>query len=389
MSDSASRPSVFFLCIDCEGLSSGSDSDSGSDPGCGGPRLGGRRWLGGIVRVVGVVVAAAAGGAAEGGLVAALAVVDLALVFEAGEAGLDVVELGGGDHVVGTGGQDGGDLFLRVDDAVGGLGVVGEDLGEGAGLVLFEGVEFFEELDEGLRVVAGLVHVLDAEPVGFGLVHAGELEEAHGDGELGGLVDAVAGPGALGEDDQRDGADLDVVHLGHLTGGVMGADVGGLVGHDAGEFGLFVGGHDEAGVDVEEAAGEGHGVDLVGVDDLDGEGDFAVGVFDDVLADTVDVLNDDGVGDHVSGLLDLHGVLLAGADLPVGGVPVADAAAADVASADGVDVVFAAGLDVGLHVLAGGWEDVGLVFCFDLFRGVFALFWFGVGCRDGLSAGTW
>ncbi|WP_433985194.1 hypothetical protein [Tunturiibacter empetritectus] len=51
---------------------------------------------------------------------------------------------------------------------------------------------------------------------------------------LGGLVDAVPGPAALGEDDERDGADLRVVHLGHLAGGVVGADVGGLVGHDAG-----------------------------------------------------------------------------------------------------------------------------------------------------------
>src|SRR5258705_11388671 len=55
-----------------------------------------------VVRVVGGVVAAATRGATQGGLVAALAVVDLAFVFEAGEAGLDVVELGGGDHVVRT-----------------------------------------------------------------------------------------------------------------------------------------------------------------------------------------------------------------------------------------------------------------------------------------------
>src|SRR6202044_1017879 len=192
---------------------------------------------------------------------------------------------------------------------------------------------------------AALVHVLESEPVGFGFEAAGELEEGDGDGELRGLVDAVAGPAALGEDDERDGANLRVVHSGHLTCGMVGADVGCLVGHNAGEFGLFVGGHDEAGVDVEEAAGKGHGVDLVGVDDLDGEGDFAVGVFDDVLADTVDVLDDDGVGDQMGRLLDLHRVGLAGADLPVGGVPVAGTASADVARAYGVDVVFAARLD--------------------------------------------
>ena len=169
--------------------------------------------------------------------------------------------------------------------------MVREDLGEGTGLVLLEGVDLFEELNEGLRIVAGLVHVLQAKPVGLGLVAAGELEEGDRDGELRGLVDAVAGPGARGEDDERDGADLHVVHLCHLAGGVVGADVGDLVGHDAAEFGLFVSSEDEAGVDVEEAAGQRHGVDLVRVDDLDGEGDLAVGVLDDVLADTVDVLD--------------------------------------------------------------------------------------------------
>ena len=122
--------------------------------------------------------------------------------------------------------------------------------------------------------------------------------------------------------------------------------MGGLVRHDAGQFGLFVGGEDEAGVDVEEAAGQGHGVDLVGVDDLDGEGNLAVGVLDDVLADAVDVFDDDRVGDQVGGLLDLHRVLLADADLRVDRVPVAHAASADVAGAYGVDVVFAARLDV-------------------------------------------
>ncbi len=304
-----------------------------------------------IVGVVGVVVGSA--DATEGGLVAVTLVVDFALVFDAGEAGFDVVKLGGGDDVVGPGGHDGGYLVFGVSDTGGGLGVVVEDLGEGAGLVFFERVDLLEELDEGLGIVAALVHVLEAEPVGFCLEVAGELEEGDGDGELGGLVDAVTGPGALGEDDERNGADLRVVHAGHLAGGVVSADVSDLVGHDARDFGFFIGGHDEAGVDIKEAAGESHGVDLVGVDDLDGEGDFAVGVFDDVLADAVDVLDDDGIGDEVGGLLDLHGVGLAVADLPVGGVPVAHAATADVAGSYGVDIIFATGFDVGVEGLAG------------------------------------
>ena len=105
----------------------------------------------------------------------------------------------------------------------------------------------------------------------------------------GAFVDAVAGP-AADEDHDRHRAELRVVEAGHLADGMVGADVGGLVSHDAGQFRLFVGVQDEAGVDVEEAAGKGKGVDLVRIDDLDGEGHLAVGVLDDVLADAVDVL---------------------------------------------------------------------------------------------------
>src|SRR5215467_8012818 len=100
---------------------------------------------------VGIVwIRIAATGATQSGLVAILLVIELALVLEAGETGLDVVELGGGDDVVGPRGHDGGDLILGFVNAVRSLRVVSEDLGEGAGLVLLEGVDLFKELDEGL-----------------------------------------------------------------------------------------------------------------------------------------------------------------------------------------------------------------------------------------------
>ena len=127
--------------------------------------------------------------------------------------------------------------------------------------------------------------------------------------ELRALVDAVAGP-AANQNHHRHHADLRVVQAGHLADGMVGADVGGLMSHDAGQFRLFVGVEDEAGVDVEEAAGQGQGVDLIRIDDLDGEGNLAVGVLDDVLADAVYVLDDHRIGDEPGALLDLHGVLL-------------------------------------------------------------------------------
>ena len=84
----------------------------------------------------------------------------------------------------------------------------------------------------------------------------------------------------------------------HLARRVVGADVGGLMGHHAGQFGFFVGIQNQPGVDVEEAARQSQGVDLVGVDDLDGERHLAVGVLHDVLADAVHVFRNHRVGDE-------------------------------------------------------------------------------------------
>ncbi len=129
--------------------------------------------------------------------------------------------------------------------------------------------------------------------------------------------------------------------------------------HDASHLGFFVSVEDEAGVDVEEAAGQCHGVDLVRIDDLDGERDLAVGVLDDVLADAVDVLFNDGIGDEVGAFLDLIGVGLAHLDFRVGGVPVAHTPAADVPVPYCADVLNAAGLD--LDGLAADFDHLGWI----------------------------
>ncbi len=132
------------------------------------------------------------------------------------------------------------------------------------------------------------------------------------------------------------------------------------MGHDPGQLRLLVGIQNQAGVDVEESAGQRQGVDLVRIDDLDGERNLAIGVLDDVLADAVDVFHDHRIGDELGALLDLRGVHLAHLDLGVGRVPVAHAAPADIAIAHCVHVVdaprlyvdlLAAGLDhlVGVH----------------------------------------
>ena len=90
--------------------------------------------------------------------------------------------------------QDAGNLFLRVQDAVGSLRVVGECLGYQARLALFKSLNLLKEADEGLRIVAGAVHVLHAQVVGLRLELARELQEGDRNGQLRGFVNAVAGP---------------------------------------------------------------------------------------------------------------------------------------------------------------------------------------------------
>src|SRR6516225_5929845 len=120
---------------------------------------------------------------------------------------------------------------------------------------------------------------------------------------------------------------------------MVSADVSRLMRHDAGEFRFFVRVKDQAGVDIEEAPGQGHRVDLVRVDDLDGEGNLAVRVLDYVLADTVHILRYDRVSDEPGALFDFGGISLAHLDFSIGGVPVPHSTSADVAVADRADVL--------------------------------------------------
>ncbi len=220
------------------------------------------RWGSAAVGVVAASLATLLRLFAELGGVRVL-VVDLHVGFDHAEAVLDDVELGGGDDVFVARRKDRGDFFLRSFDAIGRRRMGGENLRDRAGLLLFIGSDFFEEGDEGVRIVAGLVHVLQAEVIGFAFINARELQEGHRDRELHALIDGVASPGVRDENHRGDHGHLDHVLMGGLLGAVARADVGDFVSHHAGEFGFFVGVENQAAVDVEEAAREREGVDDV------------------------------------------------------------------------------------------------------------------------------
>src|SRR5258708_2666388 len=72
----------------------------------------------------------------------------------------------------------------------------------------------------------------------------GCVEKSERDGEVHALVDAVAGPAVRDNDHRGHGAELYEFTLGGLLGAVTRSDVGNLVGHDAGEFGLLLSAED-------------------------------------------------------------------------------------------------------------------------------------------------
>src|SRR5947209_8045766 len=138
------------------------------------------------------------------------------------------------------------------------------------------------------------------------------------------------------------------------------------MGHHAGQLSFIISGKNEAGIHVEEAAGERHGIDHVRVNDFDREWNFCVRVPHQVLAHSIHILVDNGIGNQLQAGLDLGGILFTHADLTLNGVPVP---ARHLAVADGVHVIFAT------VVLALGF----LVFVF-LLLVFFAL----IGIRRGL-----
>ena len=144
----------------------------------------------------------------------------------------------------------------------------------------------------------GFVHILQAEEVGFAFGIAGKLQKSHGNQEVHALINSVAGPAVGQHDHGGNRSDLDDVAFGSLLGAVAGADVGDFVGHHAGQFRLFLRAQNQSAVDVEKAAGQREGVHFVGINHLDGEGNFRIGVADQILPNAIHVFGDDWIVDQ-------------------------------------------------------------------------------------------
>src|SRR5690349_21242526 len=144
-----------------------------------------------------------------------------------------------------------------------------KDLGQRSRFSLLERLDLLAEVDKRGRVVAGLVHVLEAQHVGLGLKSARERQEAERNRQASALANGVPGPAA--HENQRNGSDVDDLSAGRLARAMTGGHMRDLMRHDTSQFGFAVRLEDQAGVYEEEPTGQREGVDLFGIENLDGE----------------------------------------------------------------------------------------------------------------------
>src|SRR5207245_3488708 len=120
--------------------------------------------------------------------------------------------------------------------------------------------------------------------------------------------------------------------------GVTGGNMCNFVRHDADQFGFSVGSEDECAVHVQEAARETVGArHVAGVDDLDGEWAFRVGVADDLLAEPVYIVVDYGIVEELGAAVERGSKSLS--QLPFTFCRIYIDAAADTPLADAVDII--------------------------------------------------
>ena len=123
-----------------------------------------------------------------------------------------------------------------------------------------------EHLGDAGGVDAGPHHVRHALGVSLVLVLPREVREGRIGAEPdGGVAQFVIAD--VGEHADRGEPDVRPLRLLHLADGVAHGDVPDLVAEHPGHLGQVLGAFDEAAIDVDEATGDGEGVDVLAVDD--------------------------------------------------------------------------------------------------------------------------
>ena len=257
---------------------------------------------------------------------------------------LNRVEFRSGDDVLVARGQNLRNFILRRNDALRRGRMRGENLWNGARLLLFVRLNLFKEGNERVRIVAGLVHILEPEVIGFGLIHAREFQEGHGNSKVHALINRISGPGVRDKDRCHHRADLDDIALGSLLGAMSRAHMRDLMRHHSRQLGLLVRVQDQTAVDVKKSARQRERVHHVRIDHLDRKGHLRIGVANQVLPYAVHILGHDGIVNEFRLLLHFLRQLFSQRDFVFQRIEIQSVAYA--AIADSVHILLGTCLDV-------------------------------------------
>src|SRR5204863_5266923 len=148
---------------------------------------------------------------------------------------------------------------------------------------------------------------------------------------------------------QRDGRKVHKLTAGILTGCVTSGYVSDLMRHHSGKLSFVIGCQDQTCIDEEEATGQSKSIDVLGIDNFDGEWHLGIGVPHQILSKPVDVLGDDRICDELARGFNLLGIVSAHRDLAFDAVPVAQPASATYfAATDRIEIADAAVM-ISLH----------------------------------------
>src|ERR1700756_4583781 len=132
-----------------------------------------------VAALVAVLVSRLVGGGspAQAGFVAGLVIYQLAAVLKASQSCFDVGELRSRHDILLSSWKNARNLFLRLADPIRSLGMGGECLRQRTRLLFLAGLQLLKKLHERVRIVAGLVHVLQTEVIRFRLKPSREAQE--------------------------------------------------------------------------------------------------------------------------------------------------------------------------------------------------------------------
>src|SRR5882724_4034168 len=254
------------------------------------------------------------------------------------EARLHGVEFRGGHNVFLFGRQDARNFPLRIFDAFGRWRVRGEHPRNRARAALLVGLDALKESDVGIRVVPGLVHILQSQEISFALRVTTELQERQRKRDVQPLIEPVSGQSGGTQKNQGNRGELEYLSLGRVLRAMPRGQVGYFVRHDTRQFRLLLRAKNQSAIYIEESAWQSERIDHVGIDYLDREWHSRIRIAHEVLSDAAYILGYDWVVDELRRALNLLCQLLTERDFFFQRIEVGTLA--DFPIANRIDIVF-------------------------------------------------